>query len=202
MGECFFWYELTQQLSRIVPEDCETVAVVVVDVGCLCCGQENGKAQLYVIQLSKEGSITTSSAVDLWSDADCIAVTSFCWCEQVSAASSHSLKNLFLIYFLALSCLLRWMSGIKLQDRVPSEGLDDIISLLRQNRLRWYVHVLRKEDNDWMKKCMEYEMEGSRPRGRPKKTWREIVEKDCQAHKLNREDAMDHNRWRKQIRDD
>jgi len=32
-------------------------------------------------------------------------------------------------------------------------------------------------------------------RGRPKKTWREIVEKDCQAHKLNREDAMDHIRW-------
>jgi len=31
---------------------------------------------------------------------------------------------------------------------------------------------------------------------------REIVEKDCQAHKLNREDAMDRNRWRKQIRDD
>jgi len=28
------------------------------------------------------------------------------------------------------------------------------------------------------------------------------VEKDCQAHKLNREDAMDRNRWRKQIRDD
>jgi len=26
---------------------------------------------------------------------------------------------------------------------------------------------------------MEYEMEGARPRGRPKKTWREIVEKDC-----------------------
>jgi len=30
----------------------------------------------------------------------------------------------------------------------------------------------------------------------------EIVEKDCQAQKLNREDAMDCNRWRKQIRDD
>jgi len=24
----------------------------------------------------------------------------------------------------------------------------------------------------------------ARPRGRPTKTWREIVEKDCQAHKL------------------
>jgi len=49
---------------------------------------------------------------------------------------------------------------------------------------------------------MEYEVEGARPRGRPKKTWREIVEKDCQAHKLNRENAIDRIRWMKQIRDD
>jgi len=48
---------------------------------------------------------------------------------------------------------------------------------------------------------MEYEVEGSRPRGRPKKTWREAVEKDCQAHKLSREDAMDYSRWRKLTKD-
>jgi len=53
-----------------------------------------------------------------------------------------------------------------------------------------------------VKKCMEYEVEGARPRGRPKKTWTEIVQKDCQAHKLNREDAIDRSRWRKQIKDD
>ena len=37
-------------------------------------------------------------------------------------------------------------------------------------------------------------------RGRPKKTWREIVEKDCQVHALIREDAMDRSRWMRQIR--
>jgi len=26
-----------------------------------------------------------------------------------------------------------------------------------------------------VKKCMEYEVEGSRPRGRPKRTWKEVV---------------------------
>jgi len=41
-------------------------------------------------------------------------------------------------------------------------------------------------------------VEGARPRGRPKKTWTEIVEKDCGARRVNREDAMDHSRWRKQ----
>jgi len=44
---------------------------------------------------------------------------------------------------------------------------------------------------------MEYEVQGARPRGRPKKPWTKIVEKDCKA---NREDAMDRSRWRKQIR--
>jgi len=49
---------------------------------------------------------------------------------------------------------------------------------------------------------MEYEVEGARPRGRPKKTWRQIVEKDCQVHRLNRVNAMDCIRRMKQIRDD
>jgi len=62
--------------------------------------------------------------------------------------------------------------------------------------------VLQKEDNDWVKKCMEYEVEGARPRDILKKTWREIVEKDCQTHKLNREYAVDRNRCWKHIRDD
>jgi len=48
----------------------------------------------------------------------------------------------------------------------------------------------------------KYEVEGAKPRGRPKITWREIVQKDCQTRKLNWKDSMDHNRWRKQIRDD
>jgi len=60
--------------------------------------------------------------------------------------------------------------------------------------------VLQKEDTDWVKKCMEYQVEDSRPRGRPKRTWREVVQKDCQACNLNREDAMDRGRWKKQIK--
>ena len=56
-----------------------------------------------------------------------------------------------------------------LLDRIPSKelrerlGLDNIISVLQQNRLRWYGRVLRKEDNDWVKKFMEYEVEDAWP---------------------------------------
>jgi len=49
---------------------------------------------------------------------------------------------------------------------------------------------------------MEYEVENARPRGRPKKTWTENVQKDCQAWKLNKEVAWNCSRWRKLIMDD
>ena len=102
--------------------------------------------------------------------------------------------------------MVRWMCNVKVKDRVPSKelrerlGISDIILILQQNRLRWYGHVLRKEDADWVKKCMEYEVEGSRPRRRSNRTWKEVVQKDCQAHNLNREDAMDRDRWKKLIK--
>jgi len=47
---------------------------------------------------------------------------------------------------------------------------------------------------------MEYEVECFTPRGRPKRTWREVVQKDCQAHDFNWEDAMDRGRWKKLIK--
>ena len=74
--------------------------------------------------------------------------------------------------------MVGWMCGVGLKDGLPSGelrgrlGVDDITLVLQQNRLRWYGHVLRKDDDDWVKKCMEHEVEGSRPRGRAKRTWK------------------------------
>jgi len=72
----------------------------------------------------------------------------------------------------------------------------DIALVLQQNRLCWYGHVLQKDDDDWVKKCIEYEVEGPSPKERPKRTWREVVRKDCKTRKLNKEDAMDRCKWR------
>jgi len=100
--------------------------------------------------------------------------------------------------------MVRWMCGINVKDRFPSKqlrerlGIDDITLVQQKNRLRWFGHMLQKDD-DWVKKCMEYEVEG--PRGRPKRIWRDVAEKDCQACKLNKEDATDHCRWRKLTKD-
>jgi len=50
--------------------------------------------------------------------------------------------------------MVRRMCNVKVKDRVPSKelrerlGIDNIILILQQIRLRWYGHVLRKEDTD------------------------------------------------------
>ena len=59
-----------------------------------------------------------------------------------------------------------------------------------------YMEKLMNEENDWDHRILAGVKEG------PKKTWRRIVQKDCQARKLNREDAMGHIRWMNHIRDD
>jgi len=44
--------------------------------------------------------------------------------------------------------MVRWMCGVKLKDRFPSNELrerldiDDIALVLQQNMLRWYGHML------------------------------------------------------------
>ena len=41
---------------------------------------------------------------------------------------------------------------------------------------------------------------GCRPRGRPKRTWLKVVQRDCQVRGLSKDDAMARGRWRKLIR--
>jgi len=47
---------------------------------------------------------------------------------------------------------------------------------------------------------MKYEAEGPRPRGRPKRTRKEVVREDCKTRKLNKVDAMDRCKWRKVLK--
>ena len=61
--------------------------------------------------------------------------------------------------------------------------------------------MLQKEDNNWVKKCLEYEVDGAKPTGRPKKLGERLWKKTVMC-KLNREDPMDCIRWMKQKRDD
>ena len=83
--------------------------------------------------------------------------------------------------------ITRWMSGVKLNERKKSEelrellGLEPVSLMIKKSRLRWFGHVERKDDNDWVKRCITWEFEGIRQRGRPKKTWWNCVKNDMES---------------------
>ena len=38
-------------------------------------------------------------------------------------------------------------------------GLEPVSLMIEKSRLRWFGHVERKDDNDWVKCCMTWEVE-------------------------------------------
>ena len=58
---------------------------------------------------------------------------------------------------------------------------------------------MRKGDEDWVKKCMEFTVEGRRPVGRPRRTLLESVEADMTKLEINKEDVHDRKKWRRNI---
>ena len=89
------------------------------------------------------------------------------------------------------------MSGIKyilITIRTNEElrrlvGVEPITTFIRSGRLKWYGHLKRKGNEDWVKKCMEYRVEGRRPIGRPRKTWLESVKADMAELEIDKEDV-------------
>ena len=101
--------------------------------------------------------------------------------------------------------MIRWSCGISLKDRRTNEelrrlvGVEPITTFIRGGRLRWYDHVMRKDDEDWVKKCMEYRFEGRRPVWRLIKTWLERAEVDKTELEIDKEDAHDKSKWRRNV---
>jgi len=50
-----------------------------------------------------------------------------------------------------------------------------------------------------VKKCMDFVVEGVRPRDRPRRIWKEL-EVDLKSLKLRKEDALVRGKWRRLIR--
>lgn len=102
--------------------------------------------------------------------------------------------------------MVRWMLGVALKDRISSRDLlqrlrlDDIADIARRGRLRWFGHVVRRADDEWVKRVTTLELDGPTPRGRPRKTWKETVLTDCRSLGLREEDARNREEWRLSIR--
>ena len=77
---------------------------------------------------------------------------------------------------------------------------ETVVQMAKANGVRWYRHVLRRNDGHVLSKALEFEVKGKRKQGRPKKTWKTQVEKESKSVGLEKRDAMDRARWRVGVR--
>ena len=103
--------------------------------------------------------------------------------------------------------MIRWMCGVRLNDRKKSEELRELLRLELVSLmikivgwlLRWIGHVERKDDNDWIKRCIMWEFEGIKQRCL-KNTWWDCVKNDMESLGLSQKDVQSRNKWRRRIK--
>jgi len=71
--------------------------------------------------------------------------------------------------------MLRWILGVSLKDKKRNEVIRKTLAVacitdkIRDAILRWYGHVMRREDENSMKRILTAEVNGRRSRGPQKK---------------------------------
>ena len=70
----------------------------------------------------------------------------------------------------------------------------------REVRLKWYGHVLRKDDGYIGRRMLRMELPGKRKRGSPKRRFMDVVKEDTAEVEVTEEDTEDRNNWRWKIR--
>ena len=106
---------------------------------------------------------------------------------------------------------LRSMCGVTLWDRVRNEEVRRRVHVERQlsdrvdqSVLRWFGHVERMDEERLVKRVMNADVEGNRPRGRPKFGWMDGVRKALGGRGMTveqgRQNARDRRGWEAIVR--
>ena len=99
--------------------------------------------------------------------------------------------------------MVRMMCGKTLRDKVPSimlrerMGIEDIEEHLREYRLRWLGHLERMNPEDLVRRVRKENIVGRKKRGRPKKSWEDVVKEDMVKRNLKVEDAQMWEKWKR-----
>ena len=98
--------------------------------------------------------------------------------------------------------MLRWMCVVTRLDKIRNEKIrgstkvGEISKKVQERRMRWYGHVMRRDEEYVGKRVMGIEVQGSR-RGRPKKRWADCVKDDLREKGLSGEEVYDRTAWRR-----
>ncbi|XP_059282471.1 uncharacterized protein LOC132036212 [Lycium ferocissimum] len=103
--------------------------------------------------------------------------------------------------------MLQGMCGNTRRDRIRNEVIRDKVGVasvednMREARLIWFGHVMRRDTNAPVRRCERLAMDGfRRGRGRPKKYWGEVIRQDMAHLQLTEDMTLDRRVWRTQIR--
>ena len=78
--------------------------------------------------------------------------------------------------------MLRFAMGVTRKDKIrnirSTVKVERLEMKMREGRLKWYGHVMRRDQEYVGKKMMEMELPGKRKRGRPKRRFLDVVKED------------------------
>jgi len=77
-----------------------------------------------------------------------------------------------------------------------SIGVLSIVDKMKENRLRMFGRVMRREETKTVRMVMKMNVEGKRGRGRPKKRRLDKIENDMRAAGVCKGDVKDRDKWR------
>ena len=87
---------------------------------------------------------------------------------------------------------MRNMCDVKLMGKKSTKDLmqmldfgKTIYQLARANSVRWYGHVLRKDENNILRWVLDFGVKGTRKMGRPRQTWLKAVVEQSRKVGLN-----------------
>ena len=87
------------------------------------------------------------------------------------------------------------------EDLMEMLGLKETgVQIAKAKGVRWYRHLLRRDDGHVLRKALELEVRGKRKRGRPKKMWKMQVE-ESKSDVLEKKDPMNRARWTMGVRE-
>ena len=94
-----------------------------------------------------------------------------------------------------------WKSGTNRELEEMSKG-DNIVKWMKGQRISWLGHLERMEEDRMTKKIFTQELEGRGRRGRPRKRWKEEVDRDIQVLGVRRwrELVADRKKWKDIVR--
>ena len=94
-----------------------------------------------------------------------------------------------------------WKSRKNRELEEMSKG-ENIVKWIIGQRMSWLDHLERMEEDRMPKNIFTQEMEGTRRRGRPRKGWKEEVERDLQVLgvRIWREVVTDRKKWKDIVR--